>query len=103
MDFSSPVALFAPGVSGRVAVDVVASRADVSGTLRLVAPAGWRVSPAGRPFKLASVGERQEVAFSDDNGARWHKYGAEGLHEVPPDFTLLAGLAVKHRTVPLPG
>lgn len=46
---------------------------------------------------------RQEVAFSDDNGVRWHKYGPEGLREVPADFTLLAGLTLTHRSVSLSG
>jgi hypothetical protein len=35
---------------------------------------------------------RHEVAFNDDNGIRWYKYGPEGLCEVPRDFTLLTGL-----------
>jgi hypothetical protein len=35
---------------------------------------------------------RHEIAFTDDNGVRWHKYGPEGLQEVPRDFTLLTSL-----------
>ena len=35
---------------------------------------------------------RLEIAFDDDNGVRWHKYGPEGLREVPKDFTLLDDL-----------
>jgi hypothetical protein len=35
---------------------------------------------------------RHEIAFDDDNGVSWHKYGSEGLHEVPADFTLLTNL-----------
>jgi hypothetical protein len=35
---------------------------------------------------------RLEIAFDDDNGVRWHKYGPEGLREVPKDFTLLHDL-----------
>jgi hypothetical protein len=36
---------------------------------------------------------RHEIVFNDDNGVRWHKYGAEGLREVSRDFTLLTDLS----------
>ena len=32
---------------------------------------------------VANLTFRLEIAFTDDNGTRWRKYGAEGLHEVP--------------------
>jgi hypothetical protein len=39
-----------------------------------------------------AVNFRHEIAFTDDNGVRWHKYGPDGLHEVDAQFTLLADL-----------
>jgi len=63
VDFAAPVELFAPGSSRKVAVEIVASRPDIEGTLRLVTPAGWRAAPAGQPFRLAAAGDRQTVAF----------------------------------------
>jgi hypothetical protein len=35
---------------------------------------------------------RHEIAFTDDNGIRWHKYGRNGLHRVADDFTLLTAI-----------
>jgi LmbE family N-acetylglucosaminyl deacetylase len=64
VSFSSPVGLFAPGSSRKVTVEVEASRADIAGTLRLVAPPGWRASPAGVPFRLAAVGDRASAVFT---------------------------------------
>jgi hypothetical protein len=60
------------------------------GTVFVVEPGVWKgryVEPptAGLTFRL-------EIVFTDDNGVRWHKYGSEGLHEVPRGFTLLDDL-----------
>ena len=63
ISFDAPVALFAPGASREVFVEVVASRPGVAGTLRLRAPDGWQVSPASRDFSLKIVGEKARVAF----------------------------------------
>jgi len=30
-----------------------------------------------------------EIAFNDDNGERWHKYGSKKLRKVPGDFSLV--------------
>jgi LmbE family N-acetylglucosaminyl deacetylase len=64
LDFISEIALLAPGTSHPVEVEVVASRADSSGLLRLGAPDGWKVSPAEQSFHLATVGERAKFAFT---------------------------------------
>jgi LmbE family N-acetylglucosaminyl deacetylase len=64
LDFASDIALLAPGTSHPVEVGVVASRADSVGILRLEAPDGWDVSPAQRPFHLATVGERARFDFT---------------------------------------
>lgn len=62
--FATDVALFAPGTSRRVSVTIVSSRANVAGTLRLVAPAGWRASPPGQDFRLSRDGDRATFVFS---------------------------------------
>jgi len=64
LGFATPVALFAPGASHAVAVEVVASRAGASGTLRLETADGWRSSPGTRAFRLARVGDRAQVTFT---------------------------------------
>lgn len=40
-----------------------AGRANVSGTVKLNAPAGWRVEPASLPFSLTGKGSEQRVSF----------------------------------------
>src|SRR5271165_6763812 len=64
LSFVSDVALFAPGASHPVEVEMVASRADLTGILRLEAPQGWKVSPANQSFHLATVGERARFEFT---------------------------------------
>jgi LmbE family N-acetylglucosaminyl deacetylase len=64
LDFASDIALIAPGTSHSVEVEMVASRADLTGILRLEAPQGWGVSPAKQSFHLATVGERARLKFS---------------------------------------
>ena len=64
LDFVSDIALLAPGTSHSVEVEMVASRANLAGILRLEAPQGWDVSPAKQSFHLATVGERVRLKFS---------------------------------------
>jgi LmbE family N-acetylglucosaminyl deacetylase len=64
LSFGSAVALFAPGSSRDVAVEVVSSRPGTAGTIRLEAPAGWRVLPSGRAFHLSAPGDRARLTFS---------------------------------------
>jgi LmbE family N-acetylglucosaminyl deacetylase len=64
LDFVSDIALLAPGTSHPVEVEMVASRADSTGILRLEAPQGWNVSPAQQSFHLATVGERVRLKFT---------------------------------------
>ncbi|HKM58853.1 MAG TPA: PIG-L family deacetylase, partial [Chthoniobacterales bacterium] len=64
LDFVSDIALLAPGTSHSVEVEMVASRANLAGILRLEAPQGWEVSPAKQSFHLATVGERVRLEFS---------------------------------------
>jgi hypothetical protein len=47
-----------------VEVEIVASRADSNGTLRLDVPPGWRVSPAEQSFHLKTIGKRAQFNFT---------------------------------------
>ena len=64
LNFGSAVALFKPGASKSVEVEVTAERAAAEGTLRLKAPSGWNVSPAQQPFKLSKAGEKTLASFT---------------------------------------
>ncbi len=64
LDFGSVVALFTPGAKKTIEVEVTAARAGATGTLRLETPAGWAVTPAGQPFKIAQAGEKTKLAFT---------------------------------------
>ena len=37
----------------------------------------------------ANVQWRLEMAFNDDNGQRWHKYGSERIRKVSANFSLI--------------
>ncbi|HEX6566740.1 MAG TPA: hypothetical protein VF020_20785 [Chthoniobacterales bacterium] len=64
LDFASDIALFAPGTSHPAKIEIVASRTDSSGNLRLEAPQGWNVSPLEQSFHLKTVGERAQFTFT---------------------------------------
>jgi len=64
LKFNSEVALFSPGKSHPVEVEIVAARANSTGTLQLEAPAGWKVSPATQSFTLKAIGERKQFTFT---------------------------------------
>ena len=64
LNFSSDIALLAPGTSHPVEVEIVASRPDSNGILQLELPAGWSVSPAHQLFHLATVGTRAQFEFT---------------------------------------
>jgi LmbE family N-acetylglucosaminyl deacetylase len=62
--FSSEVALFAPGTSHSVEVEVTAARANSKGTLQLETPADWKVAPAKQSFTLTTAGDKTQVKFT---------------------------------------
>jgi LmbE family N-acetylglucosaminyl deacetylase len=64
LKFVSDVQLFAPGSQRAVTILLTAYRPQCSGTLRLIAPDGWRIVPAGQSFRLASVGEQASLTFT---------------------------------------
>jgi len=55
--------LFPNAQPREVAVQVTAMDANTEGTVSLKAPAGWRVAPASRPFRL-NAAEQQTLAFT---------------------------------------
>ncbi|MDB6023670.1 MAG: LmbE family protein, partial [Pedosphaera sp.] len=63
LKFASEVALFSPGTMRPVEVEIVAARAGSSGTLRLEAPADWKILPPNQAFNLATVGARTQLKF----------------------------------------
>ena len=64
LKFVSDVKLFAPNMTKAVEVEVTASRANANGTVRLIAPTGWKIAPATQAFKLATVGAKAKFAFA---------------------------------------
>ncbi len=64
LHFSTPVALFKPGESRPVSVVITANRAGAAGTLRLQAPADWKVDPEQLDFSLVTPGERKPCQFT---------------------------------------
>jgi LmbE family N-acetylglucosaminyl deacetylase len=64
LSFVQGVGLFAPGGARPAIVEVVAHRADAAGTLSLVTPAGWTVTPATQPFHLTAVGDKAQFTFT---------------------------------------
>jgi len=64
LKFAAEVLLFAPGSSHPVAVEILAARANFTGTLQLEAPAGWGISPAKQTFSFSAVGERKKFHFT---------------------------------------
>jgi hypothetical protein len=64
LGFSSAVKTFAPGSTRQVEIEIIAARANLQGTLRLNAPADWKISPAAQPFQLAAVGDKKKFTFN---------------------------------------
>ena len=62
--FVDQLALFAPASSRSVAIEISASRPDLSGSARVEAPAGWTVSPSSQPFTLNRPGESTRLTFT---------------------------------------
>ena len=68
--FVAGVRLFALGAASPVTVELTAARARAAGTVRLEAPAGWAVTPASQPFRLAVPGEHARFTFTVTAPAR---------------------------------
>jgi LmbE family N-acetylglucosaminyl deacetylase len=64
LGFADDLELFAPGATRTAEVDVSAVRPVPQGTLRLEAPAGWTVSPAGQDFHFDAAGQKARLTFT---------------------------------------
>lgn len=62
--FDTPLHLIAPGATKTVEVSVTAARDFTVGTLRLTAPAGWRVTPADADFALPTAAIPTPLRFN---------------------------------------
>jgi LmbE family N-acetylglucosaminyl deacetylase len=62
-DLSSAVALFPTQAARRLQATVRSTVDGAEGELKLELPAGWKAEPAAHKFKLAAVGDQQELAF----------------------------------------
>jgi LmbE family N-acetylglucosaminyl deacetylase len=63
VNLSDSHAIFPTDAPRRVQVAVKANIANVSGALRMEAPAGWKVEPASRAIQIATAGEQQQLDF----------------------------------------
>jgi LmbE family N-acetylglucosaminyl deacetylase len=79
---ASDVELFAPGATRPVEVEVTATRSDTAGSLRLDAPAGWKVTPATQSFRLRIAGDRAEFTFMATAPSQPASAGITALAEV---------------------
>ena len=64
LELASGVQLFAPGSAHPVALKITSARSGVTGTLRLDAPAGWKVTPATQTFHLTRAGDQAQFTFT---------------------------------------
>jgi len=103
LKFVDDVELFPPGAARAAVVEIKAARDNVKGTLRLEAPAGWRVSPSAQPFSIgksggtarftftitapAQTGTAEIQASAEVGGARWHTDRVElSYNHIPPQL-----------------
>jgi hypothetical protein len=63
VDLPNSVAVFPSATPRKVLVVVRANVANAAGDLRLDLPAGWKAVPESQPFKLAGVGEEDQLSF----------------------------------------
>ena len=63
LKLGSEVNLFAPNAQRPVTVEVTAARSDVSGTLRLDTPDGWKAAPTSQSFHLKAAGDKADFTF----------------------------------------
>ncbi len=58
------VQLIPLGAARQAVVEVTAARDNSTGSLKLKAPSGWRVSPESQPFSLRQSGEKARFTFT---------------------------------------
>lgn len=64
LHFSSEVALFAPGSTHPVEIEITAARPNSHGTLQLETPSNWKVTLAKQKFNLANAGDKTQLTFT---------------------------------------
>lgn len=60
---SEKVLVFADNAAKPVSVQVKAGKGNISGTLKLGVPAGWKVEPAEASFSIAKKGDEKSIKF----------------------------------------
>jgi LmbE family N-acetylglucosaminyl deacetylase len=78
-DIANQVLLFPRQAARNLRVTVKAEVANAEGSLRVDVPAGWKVEPPTKPFRLAAIDDQQELTFQVTPPAR---EGTETLHAV---------------------
>ncbi|MBD2753292.1 PIG-L family deacetylase [Spirosoma validum] len=63
-NFTERVYAFSDNASKTVEIVVKAGRANVTGTLKVDAPAGWSIEPKSAPFSLANKDDEQRATFT---------------------------------------
>ena len=58
LKFTDSVELFAPSATRTITVSVTSARSEIKGTLQLVAPDGWNISPKAHSFSLIAAGDQ---------------------------------------------
>jgi len=79
---ASPALLFPNGRPKPVTVEARALRDGASATLRLRAPAGWRVEPAEARFEAKDKGEQKALVFTVTPGEGAGRFEVDGAHDV---------------------
>jgi LmbE family N-acetylglucosaminyl deacetylase len=111
VDLPQSIAIFPSAEARRVVISVKANAPKTAGELRIDVPAGWKVEPKSRPFRIETAGEQQESAFvvtppQSDSTASLRAVATVGGREVVsgvesisyphiPDQTLLLPASVK--------
>lgn len=62
--FAADVALFAPGATKPMVVEVTAIRPGAEGKVAVDVPAGWKIDPAAQAFRISPAGGKVEFSFA---------------------------------------
>jgi len=107
VDLPESVSIFPKPEARKVAVAVKANGANTSGELRMEVPAGWKVDPKVRPFKIATAGEQQELAFTvtppqADSTASLRAVATVGGREIASGVQVISYPHIPDQTLLLP-
>jgi LmbE family N-acetylglucosaminyl deacetylase len=62
--FFSDAAIFKPGESHSVDIEILSARANIQGTVKLEGTDGWKVEPASQPLRFGNVNETAKYSFT---------------------------------------